>query len=180
MDNRHLFYGIESFCRLCKDKEMERNKELADRLNEVLLNGRWIANTNFKMEIENLTWQQATEKVGTLNTIAALTFHVNYYLGGILNVFKGGDLEIRDKYSFDLPPIESASDWNRLINDFLVNSAMFVEEVTKLPDSKLDEPFVNEKYGSYLRNIEGVIEHCYYHLGQIVLIKKMIPPMTDL
>lgn len=28
--------------------------------------------------------------------------------------------------------------------------------------------------GSYLRNIEGVIEHSYYHLGQISLIKKMI------
>ncbi|PRY89898.1 DUF1572 domain-containing protein [Mongoliibacter ruber] len=159
---------------------MERNKELANRLNEVLLNGAWIANTNFKMEIESLTWLQATKKMGNLNSIAALTFHVNYYLGGIVNVFKGGALDIRDKYSFELPPIESASDWNKLIKDFLVNSEKFVEEVAKLPDSKLDEAFVDEKYGSYLRNIEGVIEHCYYHLGQIVLIKKMIPPMTDL
>lgn len=153
---------------------MERNKELANRLNEVLLNGRWIANTNFKMEIESLTWLQATKKIGNLNSIAALTFHVNYFLGGIVNVFKGGALEIRDKYSFELPPIESASDWNKLIKDFLVNSEKFIEEVAKLPDSKLDKPFVDEKYGSYLRNIEGVIEHAYYHLGQIALLKKLI------
>ncbi len=41
-------------------------------------------------------------------------------------------------------------------------------------DSILDQPFIEKKYGSYLRNIEGVIEHSYYHLGQISLIKKMI------
>lgn len=153
---------------------MERNIELANRLNEVLLNGRWIANTNYKLQLESVKWKQATQKIGTLNTIASLTFHVNYYLAGIINVFKGGELEIRDKYSFDVPPIESESDWVSLINKFLDNSEMFVEEVKNLTDSKLDEPFVDEKYGTYLRNIEGVIEHSYYHLGQISLIKKMI------
>ena len=110
----------------------------------------------------------------TLNTIAALTYHVNYYIAGILNVFRGGDLEIRDKYSFDLPPIESEADWKRLIEEFGINSENFVKEVVKLHDSKLDEPFVDKKYGTYLRNIEGVIEHSYYHLGQISLIRKLI------
>lgn len=153
---------------------MERNKELANRLNEVLLDGHWIANTNYKSQVESITWKQATHKIGTLNTIACLTFHVNYYLAGLINVFKGGGLEIRDKYSFDTPPIESETDWRRLMNEFLVNSEIFVKEVAKLTDSKLDEPFVDEKYGTYLRNIEGVIEHSYYHLGQISLIKKMI------
>lgn len=43
-----------------------------------------------------------------------------------------------------------------------------------MDSAKLDEPFVDEKYGSYLRNIEGVIEHSYYHLGQVVLVKKMV------
>lgn len=153
---------------------MERNKELANRLDEVLLNGLWIANTNYKLEIESVTWQQATQKIGTLNTIASLTFHVNYYLAGLLNVFKGGELEIRDKYSFDIPAIQSESDWKTLMNEFLLNSEELVNEVANIPDSKLDEPFVDEKYGTYLRNIEGVIEHSYYHLGQISLIKKMI------
>ncbi len=139
-----------------------------------MLNGHWIANTNFKSQIESVTWKQATQKVGTLNTIALLTFHVNYYLAGLIKVFKGGGLEIRDKYSFELPPIESEADWQRLVNEFMVNSEMFVKEVANLSDDKLDEPFVDVKYGTYLRNIEGVIEHSYYHLGQISLIKKLV------
>jgi len=153
---------------------MERNIHLANRLNEVLLIGHWIANTNYKSQIESVTWKNATQKIGNLNTIASLTFHINYYLAGLLNVFQGGELEIRDQYSFDMPAIESEADWKILVNEFLNNSEAFVREVTNMSDSKLDEPFGDEKYGTYLRNIEGVIEHCYYHLGQISLIKKMI------
>lgn len=109
-----------------------------------------------------------------LKYYCALTFHINYYLAGILNVFKGGDLLIQDQYSFDMQPIESESDWKKLMDEFLVNSEAFIKEVANMPDHKLDEIFVDEKYGTYLRNIEGVIEHSYYHLGQISLIKKMI------
>ena len=43
-----------------------------------------------------------------------------------------------------------------------------------MTEEKLEEIFVDEKYGTYKRNIEGMIEHCYYHLGQISLINKMI------
>lgn len=153
---------------------MERSKELARRLDEVLLHGQWIANTNFKAQLDSVNWIQATQKIGTLNTIASLTFHVNYYLAGLINVFKGGELEIRDKFSFDLPPIKSEADWNALLKEFLYNSEVFIKEVASMPDERLDEPFFEEKYGTYLRNIEGVIEHSYYHLGQISLLNKMI------
>ncbi len=153
---------------------MERNLLIANRLREVLLNGQWIANTNFKEQILNLNWKQATQKVGELNTIAAITFHINYYLKGLLHVFNGGELNISDKYSFDIPEIHSEMDWKIQVDDFLTNSEKFVEQVEQLPDNLLDQPFVDEKYGSYLRNIEGIIEHSYYHLGQVSLLKKII------
>jgi len=153
---------------------MTRNLAIANRLREVLLDGKWIANTNFKEQILSVSWEQAIQKVGNLNTIALLTFHINYYLAGLLNVFNGGRLEIKDKYSFDLPEIKSEKDWNKLVNDFLSNSEMFAKQVEQMDENRLDQPFADEKYGSYLRNIEGVIEHSYYHLGQVSLIRKMI------
>ena len=153
---------------------MTRNLAIANRLREVLLDGKWIANTNFKEQILSVSWEQAIQKVGNVNTIALLTFHINYYLAGLLNVFAGGKLEIKDKYSFDLPEIKSEKDWNKLVNDFLVNSEIFANQVEDMEESMLDQPFADEKYGSYLRNIEGVIEHSYYHLGQVSLIRKMI------
>jgi len=153
---------------------MTRTIVIANRLREVLLNGKWIANTNFKEQLMSVNWRQANQKVENLNTIALLTFHINYYVAGLWHVFNGGELEIKDQYSFDLPMITSENEWNTLVNNFIHNAEMFANQVEKMDDNLLDQPFVDERYGTYLRNIEGVIEHSYYHLGQISLIKKMI------
>ncbi len=150
------------------------NKYLAHRLREVLINGKWIANTNLKEQITSISWIQAIQRVENLNTIALLTFHINYYLKGILTVFEGGNLEIKDKYSFDMPEIKSETDWNSLVNEFVSNAEKFINHVERMDDKLLNEPFVKEEYGSYLRNIEAQIEHSYYHLGQVSLIKKLI------
>lgn len=157
---------------------MGKSEFIANRLQEVLLDGFWIANTNFKQQITAVDRKQATHKIGNLNTIAALTFHINYYLGGILKVFEGGQLEISDKFSFDLPEMTSESDWKNLVDEFVRNSQKFIEHVSQMTDTRLESTFVDPKYGSYLRNIEGVIEHSYYHLGQVVLIRKMILEKT--
>lgn len=153
---------------------MSTASQLAKRFREVMLDGMWIANTNFKNQLSDVTWEQATTKIGDLNTIAMLTFHIDYYIAGILSVFEGGDLEIKDQFSFDLSPIESQEQWEELLNKLWNDSEKFVTLLEQIPDSKLNEVFVDEKYGIYLRNIDGMIEHAYYHLGQIALIKKLI------
>lgn len=153
---------------------MKLSKSIAARLQEVYLDGTWIANTNYKAQLLSTNKELALKQVGSLNTIAKLTYHINYYLGGLIKVLDGGTLDISDKYSFDLPPMESEDDWQRLVRDFISNAERFVEKVKNIPDEELWFPFVDEKYGTYLRNIEGVIEHSYYHLGQIALIKKML------
>jgi hypothetical protein len=86
----------------------------------------------------------------------------------------GGALEIRDKYSYDLPPIASKEDWDDLLKDVWGNAEKFAYQVELMSEEKLDDIFVDEKYGNYRRNIEAIIEHSYYHLGQISLIRKMI------
>ena len=153
---------------------MKLTAEITKRFREILLNGDWVIGTNFKEQLSDLTWKQATTKIGTLNTIAALTFHINYYIAGILNVFEGGSLDIRDKYSFNLPPIKSQKDWEKLLDKMWNDAEKFANIVELMPDKKLEEVFVDKKYGSYQRNINAMIEHSYYHLGQITLIKKML------
>ncbi|HAY3533852.1 DinB family protein [Elizabethkingia anophelis] len=153
---------------------MKQSTGIANRLREVLLNGHWIANTNCKEQLQLITWQQAIHKIGNLNTIAALTFHLNYYLSGVLHAFNTGKLEIKDQYSFDLPPVKNEADWQKLTDDFMRNAEMFAAKVEEISDEQLQEAFIDEKYGTNLRNIEGMIEHCYYHLGQISLIRKLI------
>ncbi len=151
-----------------------RNILMANRLREVLLSGKWIANTNFREQIEKVSWQQAVQRVASLNTIAQLTFHINYYLDGVLSVLNGGHLEISDQYSFDMPEVNGEAEWQQLVQSFVRNATLFTEAVAAMPDEKFDQIFEEEKYGTYHRNIDSMIEHAYYHLGQVVIIRKLI------
>lgn len=153
---------------------MNQSLQLANRFREVILNGTWIANTNFKDQLANSDWQIATKKVDSLNTIADLAQHIHYYISGILNVFNGGTLDIKDQFSFNFPPVESQEQWNLFLDRFWNDAEEFARKVETMSDDKLNSVFVDEKYGTYQRNIEAMIEHSYYHLGQIVLIKKML------
>lgn len=151
---------------------MKNSQQIASRFREVILNGTWIANTNFKDQLTDLDWKIATEKFHSFNTIAVLSQHIHYYISGILNVLNGGTLDIKDQFSFNFPNIESQEDWDNFLTKFWKESEEFALLVEQMPDEKLNSVFVDVKYGTYQRNIDAMIEHAYYHLGQIVLIKK--------
>lgn len=159
---------------------MTTPSSLAHRIREVLLNGKWIANTNFKDQLETVTFLEANHRIDNLNTIALLTFHINYYLKGLIQVFDGGKLDIKDQYSFDMPAINNDDDWNQLKNEFLQNAELFAQKLEQMSEADLHGPFVDERYGTYARNIEAVIEHSYYHLGQVVLIRKILSSNFDI
>ncbi|WP_370392054.1 DUF1572 domain-containing protein [uncultured Winogradskyella sp.] len=153
---------------------MKLNTYLANRLKEIFTEGKWVVGTNFKEQIVDLDWKQATQKIENFNTIADLTFHIDYYIAGVANVLKGGTLDIKDKFSFDYPPITSEDDWDNLVTKFCADAEEFIALVEKMPDEKLLSDFVDKQYGTYVRNIDVMIEHTYYHLGQIILIKKRL------
>lgn len=129
---------------------------------------------NLKDTLADVSWQEATTKFSTLNTIAVLVFHINYYVQGVMAFLQGNPLTIKDKFSFNLPPVQSESDWEDLRNKLFADANQFAMLIEQLPDNKLEETFFEEKYGTYGRNLLGIIEHTHYHLGQIVLIKKLL------
>jgi uncharacterized damage-inducible protein DinB len=153
---------------------MEHPSPLAFRIREVFLDGRWIANTNYQALLSDVPYSVAVRTIGSLNSIAALTYHIRYYLLGVLRVLEGGPLDIRDRYSFDLPALNREEDWAHLKNTLFAGAAAFAQAVEQMPEGKLDSAFIDPQYGTYRRNIEGLIEHSYYHLGQISLIKKQL------
>ncbi|HNP23391.1 MAG TPA: DUF1572 domain-containing protein [Panacibacter sp.] len=152
---------------------MNLSEHLAKHLREVYFGGNW-TDVSLKEHVADLSWQQATTQVQSFNTIAKLVFHMNYYVSAALKVFRGGALDASDKYSFDLPPIQSEADWQSLLEKTWSEARLLAELVEQMPEQQLKEPFADGKYGNNFRNIEGVIEHVHYHLGQLVMLKKMI------
>jgi hypothetical protein len=152
---------------------MNLTTQIAKQFRDVHFGGNWTA-SNLKENLADITWQQAAAKVNSFNTIAALVFHMNYYVSVVLKVLQGERLNASDKYSFVLPPICSQDDWEKLLDKTWRDAENFAVSIEHLPEGKLWEDFSDEKYGNYYRNIHGVIEHIHYHLGQIVLIKKIL------
>ena len=152
---------------------MNLTKQIANHVRTIHFGGNWTA-MNLKDTLQEITWQQANKKISDFNTIATLSFHINYFVDGVCSFLEGNPLTIRDKYSFDSPAIHSKKDWENRINKILEDGERFASLIEQLPDSKLLEDFFNPKYGNYFSNFHGIIEHIHYHLGQIVILQKMI------
>lgn len=152
---------------------MTLTKQIAKHFRDIHFGGNWTV-SNLKETLSDITWEQATTKIHSLNTIAILTFHMNYFVSVVLKVFQGGPLEGDDKFSFNVPPINSQKDWEKLVNKSLTEAEELAKLIEEMPEEKLWEDFFESKYGNYYRNLHGIIEHSHYHLGQISLIKKII------
>ena len=152
---------------------MKISSQLAKHIRELFFGGNW-TDVNLKDTLNGITWQQAVTKIYDLNTIAMLVFHINYYISAVLKVLHGEPLKASDKFAFDLPPIHSEQDWQQLVDKAFSEAKQFATKVEELDDRILPEIFTDEKYGNYYRNISGLIEHSYYHMGQIMLIKKIL------
>lgn len=156
---------------------MNTTAHIAKHFRDVHSGGNWTC-VNLRDTFSDVTWEQASRKIEGFNTIAALTYHIHYYVHAVLAVLEGGALEAHDKYSYDHPPISSEQDWQELLDLSRKDAEAFATLVEQLPDERLWESMADEKYGNWYRNLQGIIEHTHYHLGQIVILKKMIKNNT--
>lgn len=154
------------------------SNQIASQFRQVFFGGNWTS-VNFSDTLKDVDWSMSTTKIRDFNTIALLVFHVNYYIDAVMKVLKGGPLDAHDKYSFDCPELKSSDDWEKMKNKLFEDAEEFASLVEQLSDSKLSEVFTLEKYGNYYRNLTGIIEHSHYHLGQIVIIKKLLEKEID-
>ena len=129
---------------------------------------------SIKKALTTITWEQANQKIEDYNTIAALVFHTNYYIARVLEILKGGALNISDTFSFNATIISSSKDWELLKEKSFNDAQEFASTVERMNDTQLLKFSKAEKYGTWYRNLNGIVEHGYYHLGQIWLIKKQL------
>jgi hypothetical protein len=148
-------------------------QQIAKHFRDVYFGGNWTC-VNLKDVLADVTWQEATTKVYGLNTIAVLVNHVNYYVGLLIEVLQGKPLNGKDEHSFTHPPIQSEEDWKRMLDKVWTEAETLAGLIEQLSEGILFKDFTDSKYGNYYRNLTGNIEHTHYHLGQMVIIKKIV------
>jgi hypothetical protein len=146
---------------------------IAQHLRDVHFGKNWTW-VDLQTTLQDVDLKMATTKIQDLNTIATLVYHMHYYVERQLVVLAGGPLEGSDKDSFATPDFQNEVEWQAFLAKVWADAEALARAIEQLPDDKLAETFVQEKYGTYYRNLHGLIEHFHYHLGQISLMKKLI------
>ena len=152
---------------------MHTPTQIAKHLREVYFGNNWTA-VNLKDTISDVNWEIATQQLYDLNTIATLVYHMTYYLVEVTKVLEGGPLEMKDELSFSYPAITSQEDWEKMLDKVWADVEHFAQLIEAMPEEKLGEHITDKKDDIYYRYLHGIIEHAHYHLGQILLIKKII------
>ena len=148
------------------------SKQLADDLRAVYFGGNWTG-VSLQKHLQDIPKQQATTKLSDCNSIATLAYHLHYYVRQVSPVLRGEALRGSDADSFITPDFTVGDTWSDFLEAMWSEARQFAQQIEQLDDNLLGTDMDDSKYGSYYRNLQGIIAHAHYHLGQIVLLKKL-------
>jgi len=152
---------------------MKINDLLATHLKEVYEGNNW-TDVNIADTIKDVNWQQAQQSTSSSsNTIASLLHHLCYWNGIIMQRLKGSNPSIPEANGFNVGTFKNEEDWDVLKQRTHESFLQLAELIKSFPLDKLGEPYAPGK-SSYYKNFAGITEHAHYHLGQMVIIKKLL------
>lgn len=152
---------------------MDISTKLASHFRQVYFGKNWTA-SQFQAHLIGVSYAQATQEIYGCNSILTLAYHSHYYVQMVTRVLEGGPLEGNDETSFLHPHIKTEADWETFRDALWTEGEKFATLIEQIPEEKFDEVFVDKNYGTWFRAIQGIIEHTHYHLGQIVMLKKIL------
>jgi len=155
---------------------MKTSDFISQHILEVFEGGNW-TDVNFKDTLKDINYKEATTVTkASFNTIAALVYHTCFYNEVVLKRLQGINPAINEKNGFDLSPIKNESDWNELKQRCFRSVHALAEAVKKFPEDELSQLTITN-HSTHYKTLHGVAEHGHYHLGQIVILKKLIKNM---
>lgn len=148
-------------------------KGIATLIKETATGNNWTG-INTETALHGITAEQAVKRIHANHlNIAELTAHLtcwNMVIGRRLN---GEDYQPEKEGDFPVINFLSESEWEALKAAFM-DSFIFLEtRMASKEDSILNQPIFEGGTSAY-RNLHGQVSHLHYHLGQIVLLKKLL------
>ena len=124
--------------------------------------------------LADLSVKQATTRTAASpNTIASLVNHLWYWNTIIMLRMKGENPVIPEVNGFDVEELNNEDDWKKLVAKTHQSFIDLADAIRKLPDEQLPDPVSNGR-STVGKNLYGIVEHAYYHLGQIVMLKHLV------
>lgn len=151
---------------------MKITELIAQHLIEVHEGENW-TEVNIKDTLADVDHREAVvETAASHNTIAALIHHLSYYNDVVMQRLSGTNPPIGESNGFDVGTITNEDDWIKLKEQNIQSAHQLAGKIRELSDEKLLDLTVTG-LSTYYKTLHGLIEHAHYHLGQIVLLKKL-------
>lgn len=152
---------------------MNIQTQIAQHLLQVTEGDNW-TDVNIADIIKDISVEEATHRTeASPNTIASLIHHLSYWNRIMIQRINGIKPDIPESNGFDVPHLRTDQDWGNLKADYFASVQELADAILKVDEARLEQPIV-EGYSSVYKNLQGTVEHVHYHLGQIVILKKLV------
>lgn len=152
---------------------MKITELIAKHITEVQEGDNW-TEVNIKDTLSDINYKEATTVTGaSYNTIASLVHHLGFYNDVVMQRLSGTEPIINESNGFDMAAIKNEDDWIKLKERNMQSARQLASAVREFPEERIFELTVTG-HSTHYKTLHGIVEHAHYHLGQIVLLKKLI------
>jgi uncharacterized damage-inducible protein DinB len=131
----------------------------------------WIE-INLRGTLDGVSAKAAAKNIGSLNSIWQIVNHVIHWRETLLKRMKGQSAPTPANNFFEPVTDISEQAWTETLNRLQSSQEALLEYLAANEEADPDEKPPGQQYNRY-ELIEGMLQHDVYHLGQVVLIKKM-------
>ena len=132
----------------------------------------WIE-VNLAATLEGITAADAAQKIGRLNSIWQIVNHLVSWRETLLKRINGESAPAPENNFIEDITDASSVAWKKTMERLQVSQGKLIAYLSGTEATGLDENPRQEQYSRY-ELIESILQHDVYHLGQIVLIKKLL------
>lgn len=116
--------------------------------------------------------EAAARPIPAVHTIWEIVMHMAFWENVAVQRLSGLRAGLVEELNFPPMPAATEENWRKTLDQFRDSNRVFRQSLAKLDEERLDELTAAGKRTFY-GEAHGIIEHHVYHLGQIVLVKKM-------
>jgi len=152
---------------------MKITELIAQHLLEVHEGNNW-TEVDVTQTLGDVTMEEATyQTIASPNTLAALLHHLTFWNRVIVKRINGIRVEEVPDNGYSVPELLEEADWQQLKADNIQSAHELAAAIRQFNIDALEQPILPEHSTAY-RNLQGSVEHVHYHLGQMVILKKLI------
>jgi len=154
--------------------KLHQVETLAFRHEEIWTGEPWYG-SNITSGLSGISAIQATHRVANQHNVAEILNHMIQWKKFVLEKLEGTngfDIVLDSEKDWNQIDQLDDSSWSEILENFDQVSAALIIQIRSQQDTLLKEIVPGRTY-SYSKLIEGIRDHDIYHLGQILILKKM-------